>query len=265
MMKNIFKVILLLFVFNFPYLPAYSIEPEMVSIPPGEFIMGGSFGFDDEKPAHTVYLDGYWIGKYEVTNEEYREFVKAASYDEPEGFDDPDYNAPRQPVAGVSWFDAEAFTKWKSRTTGLKYRLPTEAEWEKAARGTDKRRFPWGNKMPGEGGIYRANFRAKDIYSTRGDDGFWDTAPAGSYENGKSPFGVYDMAGNIWEWCSDWFDKDYYKHSPKKNPKGSKYGMFKILRGGSWLNAGRELRVTNRISEFPDDIVINYGFRLARD
>jgi len=214
---------------------------DMVLIPAGEFIMGKDDGEEDEKPAHKVYLDAYWIDKYEVTNEQYAKFLEAVTRskdhskchpNEPKGknhtpkfWKDSRFNQPKQPVVGVDWFDAYAYARWAGK------RLPTEAEWEKAARGTDERDYPWGNDW------------IDDLANVAGD------APmeVGSFPDGVSPYGVLDMAGNVWEWCADWYDE--YSQAAQRNPQGpaaSRQNM-RVVRGGSWNNTPDECRAPYRM------------------
>ena len=193
----------------------------MVLIPAGEFTMGDNTRYNwtfllayniYDGPEHVVYLDTYYIDKYEVTNEQYRTFVEETGYHTPRCWNDARFNRPNQPVVGVTWDDAVAYTTWAGR------RLPTEAEWEKAARGTDKRLWPWGNKFDKE----KCNVWESLIKETK---------HIGSYENNKSPYGCYDMAGNVWEWCADYYDQNYYHVSPSENPQGPETGQQRIIRG----------------------------------
>ena len=209
----------------------------MVFVPAGEFIMGtsdteidefnrkygwGKDWFQAEKPQRRVYLDAFYIGKYEVTNAEYKECVDAGACDPPSNnssytrgsyYGNPEYG--NYPVIWVSWHDAEAYCEWKGK------RLPTEAEWEKAARGTDGRMYPWGNEAPDE---TKLNY-AENVY---------DTTAVGSYPDGASPYGAMDMAGNVYEWVADLSDADYYSKAPERNPQGPDSGVGGVVRGGSW-------------------------------
>jgi formylglycine-generating enzyme required for sulfatase activity len=230
----------------------------MVLIPAGEFTMGSPTGEGKsaEHPQHTVYLDAFYIDKYEVTNAQYKKFMDAKGHPDPRFWQDNKFNAPNQPVVGVSWFDAEAYCKWAGK------RLPTEAEWEKAARGTDGRKYPWGNEAPNAGGIWRANYDPGDDAA----DGFAYTAPVGSFPAGVSPYGIHDMAGNMLEWCADWGDNNYYSVSPKNNPKGPSSGKYRVLRGGSWFNyLVNLLRAAFRGWDDPDLGYDYFGFRCALD
>jgi formylglycine-generating enzyme required for sulfatase activity len=226
---------------------------ELVEIPAGEFAMGSTeeevnailaFGSPikrewivGEKPQHTVYLDTYYIGKTPVTAGQYKQFCAATGYampPEPGGkvgiFDVPHFNPhwskDDHPIVNVSWNDAVAYCKWLSKETGYAVSLPTEAQWEKAARGKDGRRYPWGPNW--DDGSKCANSVAPNNLGS--------TMPVGSYPLGASPYGVLDMAGNVWQWCSDWFDAGYYQGSPDRNPTGPANGQYRVLRGGSWRN-----------------------------
>jgi formylglycine-generating enzyme required for sulfatase activity len=239
--------------------------PEWVLVPAGEFEMGsdGASADSDEKPMHKVHLDSFYIGKYEVTNRQYETFVDATGHRAPENCCDPRYNVWRAkdplpgtneiPVVNVSWDDAAAFCKWAGG------RLPTEAEWEKAARGTDGRKYPWGND-PVTGN--RANYGIENVT-------FWEgpatLAKKDQYEFGKSPYGAYEMAGNVWEWVQDFYDPDYYKNGLAKNPTGPASGKDRVIRGGSWQNTPEILRSSNRNKSAQDDRRVYVGIRCAKD
>jgi formylglycine-generating enzyme required for sulfatase activity len=224
-------------------------------------------GSYDEKPPHKVYLDGYWMGKYEVTFAQYDKYCEETGKKKPS---DEGWGRGNRPVIYVSWDDAKEYCDWLSNKTGLKFKLPTEAQWEKAARGADSRKYPWGNSSTsGE----KANFadkqewlKEKDSWADKDiDDGYAYTAPVGSYPRGASPYGLFDMAGNVWEWCSDWYDSDYYKKSPGNNPTGPKSGTYRVVRGGSWDYYARDLRCANRFYDGPSDRYSDHGFRLCQD
>jgi formylglycine-generating enzyme required for sulfatase activity len=234
-------------------------HPGMVRVPAGTFLMGSpdGTGSNGEHPQHSVYLDEFWIDQYEVTNRQYRQFcdAKGRTYPSDPGFSDmSDYftNYPDYPVVNVSWEDANAYAQWAGK------RLPTEAEWEKAARGTDGRKYPWGNDEPDAGGFYRANWGEGGKR-----DGFKYTSPVGSYERGKSLYGCYDMAGNVWEWCADWYDENYCGRSPENNPQGPSSGSYRVFRGGGWGYNADWLRCAIRYWCEPGDRDLNLGFRCA--
>jgi formylglycine-generating enzyme required for sulfatase activity len=195
----------------------------MVFIPEGEFTMGSNTGDDDEKPPHPVFLDAFWIDKFEVTNTQYAMCLNAGVCKPPSSnnsntrngyFGIPQFN--NYPVVYVSWEDANRYCGWAGK------RLPTEAEWEKAARGTDSRVYPWGNTFD------------KNLLNSY-ESGKGDTTAVGSYPpNSASPYGAMDMAGNVWEWVADWYGDNYYTTSPRNNPKGLLSGQYRVLRGGAW-------------------------------
>ena len=222
----------------------------MFYIPAGEFTMGSNNAYNDESPVHTVYLDAYYMDKYEVTNAQYEEFMKATERSAPEHWNDSQFNAPVQPVVGVTWKDAEAYCKWAGK------RLPTEAEWEKAARGTDGRKYPWGNERP------TCEYAVTDLVGSGcGENRTWSV---GSKPKGVSPYGVHDMAGNVWEWVNDWYDSEYYSKSPNRNPTGPNSGTDKGLRGGSWYTLPLFLRAALRSWSNPDLRDVSIGFRCSR-
>lgn len=249
---------------------------DFVYIPAGAFKMGDTFGdgLPRERPAHTVDLDAFYIAKYETTNAQWRKFRDDPGYDDvkywPNGKvvrkDQVSYwmNASNHgggtpdsddyPVMGVNWDSATAYCNWVSAKTGKKYRLPTEAEWEKAARGTDQRRYPWGNEIEHAD----ANYVGTQKMDT--------SMKVGSFPKGVSPYGVYDMAGNISEWCSDWYSRDYYSVSPKKNPKGPATGAYKVVRGGSFFLEALDMRTYARSAAWPSFLAHRMiGFRAARE
>lgn len=220
-------------------------DVEMVVVPAGEFWMGTEDGNDDDKPRHRVDLDTYYIDRHEITNALYQRFTDAANRPAPRFRNHSHLNGASQPVVGVSWDDAGAYCRWVGK------RLPTEAEWEKAARGEDGRTYPWGDRWDSG----RANSKESQ----------WNRpAPVGSYPSGVSPYGAYDMAGNVWEWVADWYAKDYYERSPRRNPQGPATGSWKILRGGAWGYLPSLLRTTARLSIMPDLRNTVVGFRCAK-
>jgi len=243
----------------------------MVLIPAGEFQMGDSLdGMSWALPVHTVYLDAFYMDVYEVTNAQYKKFVQATGHREPEGiifvndpWQDKNYNGDNQPVVCVSWEDAKAYAEWAGK------RLPTEAEWEKVARGgLAGKRFVWGDEVPPPKNA--GNFADETTKKTfpgwliiNGyDDGYAYTAPVGKFT--PNGYGLYDMAGNVWEWCADWYDSNYYAISPKSNPTGPNSGSYRVLRGGSWYSFGSDLRVANRLNFYPDGYGYYVGFRCVQ-
>jgi formylglycine-generating enzyme required for sulfatase activity len=233
----------------------------VVLIPAGSFPMGVPHGDRDggrdEYPRHDVYVDAFYIDKFEVTNGQYLAFVKATGHRVPQNPNNPTRNLWQgdtisealvdRPVINVDWADAVAYCSWAGK------RLPTEAEWEKAAKGTSDRRFPWGNVEPTNKHL---NFNQRWI-------GEKTLMPVGSYEAGKSPFGVYDMAGNVWEWVQDWYDPKYYEKSPAKNPKGPETGTRRVLRGSGWQNETPTVRIFTRVDSDPTVRNESTGFRCA--
>ena len=257
------------------YTPAGT-RTEMVLAPKGKFTMGSENGSSNERPVHTVYLDGYYIDRYEVTNEQFKAFVAATGYkttaermglgyvlvgSERKELRGADWRHPRgpgddlsdrmdHPVVQVSCYDGQAYCTWAGK------RLPTEAEWEKAARGTDGRMYPWGDEWDPA----RLNWEEGGVL-----DGFVYTAPAGKYPAGTSPYGVHNMAGNVLEWCADRYDNAYYSKSPGQNPQGPSDGDFRVLRGGSWYGTRYGARCTLRHKPLaPSGRSDLIGFRCAR-
>jgi formylglycine-generating enzyme required for sulfatase activity len=222
----------------------------MLLIPASEFTMGSNDGENDEKPPHQVYLDAFYIDKFEVTTPSYAKFIEAAGGVLPKFWEGvmPGGEGDR-PVVGIDWNNAAAYCQWVGK------RLPTEAEWEKAARGFDGRIYPWGHESPTK---LNANF-AKTNWK-----GYSTLVPVGKLEGGKSPYGIYDMAGNVYEWVADWYDKDFYRSSPDRNPTGPKSGQFKVLRGGSWSVNAFSLRSTARTYFTPTHRYNFIGFRCAK-
>lgn len=228
-------------------------DAPMVMIAAGEFAMGvdGTIGLDDERPRHTVRLDAYLMDLYEVTTSRYARFLAVTRHTPPWLWDMVNLAIHGdRPVIGVDWHDADAYCRWAAK------RLPTEAEWEKAARGADERQFPWGNQAPT---AELANFAvgARFSYSQA-------LMPVGRYEKGKSPFGLFDMAGNVWEWVQDWYKAAYYEESPARNPTGPEEGQFKVLRGGSWSELPKYLLTYGRFKLPPATQNSYTGFRCAK-
>lgn len=217
----------------------------LVCVPAGEFTMGNDYCW---APIHKVYLDEYWIGKAPVTLAQFEAFVKASGYRFT--FRQNLKVKANHPVTDVTWRDAHAFCMWLAQKSGINVRLPSEAEWEKAARGTDGREYPWGNEAPH--GL--CNYF----------DMIEDTTPVGNYSpDGDSPFGCVDMAGNVWEWTGDYFAYEYYNTGPFKNPTGPENGEHMVKRGGSWKRNPLDCRSAWRGFDSPNNKEPDYGFRLA--
>jgi formylglycine-generating enzyme required for sulfatase activity len=223
---------------------------EMVGVPAGEFTMGSNKGRADEGPPHSVYLDAFYIDKFEVTNAQYRMCVNAGICvrpAKPEYYDNLDLE--QHPVVNVTRSWVKTYCGWAGK------RLPTEAEWEKAARGTDGRTYPWGEGIDCEHAQYK--------------DCGGQTVPVGSKPEGASPYGAQDMAGNVWEWVSDRYEEDYYQTSPESNPKGpetwSAWMDAWVIRGGSWSEESAYVRSSYRSWYNPDAQYYNLGFRCVRD
>lgn len=235
----------------------------MVLIPAGPFLMGSNEGLPNERPEHTVTLQAFYMDRYEVTAGRYQKFLEFGKQEIPPVLDDDAVSSlDDRPVVGVTWNEAANYCKWAGR------RLPTEAEWEKAARGTDGRRYPWGHMQPF---VDIANYNR----------GIWVSeaitlVPVGSglegmsvrhglKEGGRSPYGLFHMAGNAAEWVNDWYDREYYQKSPDTNPPGPSAGEKRVLRGGSWADLPTALRVTARFSAEPEFEDRTVGFRCAMD
>jgi formylglycine-generating enzyme required for sulfatase activity len=212
---------------------------------------------DDEAPVHEVRLGAYQIGRYPVTVRDFKRFVEADGYKVvgwwqaggfgqrklPEGWENQ-LSHPNRPVVGVSWFEAAAYCRWAG------HRLPTEAQWERAARGTEGRRFPWGSE-PAE--PERLNYGGNVGHPS----------PVGIYPLGATPEGIHDMAGNVWQWCQDWYAADYYTKSPSITPSGPNTGEFRVLRGGSWFDDAGDARSAFRVDVRPVYRNLYVGFRVV--
>ena len=235
----------------------------MVIVPEGEFPMGvpkaARDGGVDERPNHDVFVDTFYIDKYEVTNGRYLQFITDTGHRTPQHPSDPSKGLwqgntmPESvvdlPVINVDWYDAKSYCEWAEK------RLPTEAEWEKAAKGPNDWRFPWGDLEPTDRHLnYNQVWRGEATL-----------VPVGIYEAGKSPYGAYDMAGNVWEWVADWYDPQYYSNSPASNPKGPTTGTHKVLRSSGWQVETPQVRIFTRIKMDPLGRNNSTGFRCAKD
>lgn len=226
-------------------------EPRRVQIAAGWFSMGSCSGQAVEGPVHRVWVDSFAIAATQVTVAEYARFLDATQRVPPPFWGDPNFFHPRQPVVAVSWFDATAYCAWLAAMTGSPYRLPTEAEWERAARGgAEEMDFPWGNQPP----------ESRPAYHSR-----WKTGPEPVGQSQPNAYGLSEMCENVHEWCSDWFAADYYAVSPDRNPQGPETGQRKASRGGSWRHQIKISRCSARSSIPPEFKYADYGFRVACD
>jgi formylglycine-generating enzyme len=228
-------------------------EPEMIVIPAGECLMGCATGATNERPVHRVWVDRFAFGRYAVTNQLYRVFLEDTGRPAPPGWQDARFNPldqwADQPVTSVSWFDAVAYCAWLSERTSKPFRLPTEAEWECAARGgLEAKLYTWGDEPPQQQPRYAE---------------LWRTGP--ERVGGREPngFGLCDIAENVHEWCADWYDADYYSIAPLRNPPGPPTGVRRASRGGSWRHQIKIARVAARSSLPPTYQYSDYGFRCA--
>jgi formylglycine-generating enzyme required for sulfatase activity len=227
------------------------LEPALVAIPAGSFLMGSESGQDNERPIHRVQVDGFLLAACQVTNREFGIFLRATGSIPPPFWEDPNFSHPDQPVVGVSWFEAVRYCEWLAATTAKKYRLPTEAEWERAARGgRESLQFPWGNEPP----------QSQPRYELR-----WLRGPEPVGQSAPNPYGLHEMCENVHEWCSDWYDAAYYANSPDRNPLGPPSGTRRSSRGGSWRHHIKIARCSARSSIPPAFQYADYGFRVACD
>ncbi|MEE8586710.1 MAG: formylglycine-generating enzyme family protein [Acidobacteriota bacterium] len=232
-----------------PEMPSM-IEPQLVRIPSGSFRMGSQEGAQNERPVHQVRVDEFAIAVHPVTNREYSRFLKATGHPPPAHWSDPGFDHPDQPVVSVNWFDAEAYCSWLKRESGKPYRLPSEAEREKAARGgVEGKSYPWGDELP-------------DWMNPQGR-GRDHERPDRAAQDPPNGFGLHNMGDLVHEWCSDWYDAGYYQASPSRNPKGPSSGVRRASRGGSWRHHVKVSRCAARSSIPPDRTFSDYGFRVA--
>ena len=254
-------------------------QPSLARIPAGEFLMGSPDAGADERPVHRVHVSEFFIGRFAVTNDEYARFVRATGHPAPavralplvtaNGRDaafrdlaqpyvwedgEPPPGRGSHPVVLVRYDDAVAFCQWMSAALGREVRLPTEAEWEKAARGSlEGRRYPWGDDIDPAKGNYLADPSVKNQRGTR---------PTGTYP--PNGYGLCDVAGNVWEWVSDWYASDYYGTGDVRDPRGPESGTLRLMRGGSWVNADvNMLRCSYRHTVPPDTYAHSIGFRIV--
>ena len=225
---------------------AFTVTP-VVQIEAASFLMGSDIGQENERPVHRVDLDAFAIGLDQVTNLEYDFFVQGTGRSPLSHREEPQFDDPRQPVVAVSWFDAVSYCEWLGSQTGRRFRLPTEAEWECAARGgVAGKLYPWGDD--------------RLDHDTR-----WIRGPEVARSGAPNGYGLYGMCENVHEWCSDWYRPDYYAASPQRNPRGPETGVRRASRGGSWRHHIKVTRCAARSSLPPDLRYTDYGFRLACD
>jgi formylglycine-generating enzyme len=206
-------------------------------------------GQDNERPVHRVWVDEFLLAACQVTNAEYARFLRATENLPPPLWNDPNFNCPEQPVVSVSWFEAEKYCEWLATATGQSFRLPTEAEWERAARGgIEGKLCPWGDAPP----------QLLPDYDKR-----WLTGPEPVGRYAPNAFGLYDICENVHEWCSDWYQANYYAISPERNPRGPESGARRVSRGGSWRHHIKVSRCAARSSIPPQFQYADYGFRVA--
>ncbi len=211
--------------------------------------MGWDGGRDDERPAHRVWVDAFELAAYQTTNAEYAHFLQDARHTPPPFWEDLNFSDPAMPVVAVSWIDAAAYCSWLSAKYGKVYRLPTEAEWERAARGgVEGEIFPWGNCAPEDVPNYMSRWKS-------------GPEPVGLYE--PNSYGLYNLGDNVHEWCADWYDANYYAVSPERNPQGPPSSPRRASRGGSWRHHIKVTRTAARSSIPPEFKYADYGFRVA--
>jgi iron(II)-dependent oxidoreductase len=234
--------------------PATVPSLELIAVPGGDFLMGCETGRDEEQPVHRVWVDEFLLSVYPVRNRDYRAYLEATGHPAPPLWSDANFSHPDQPVAAVSWFEAVKYCEWLSSVTGKSYRLPTEAEWERAARaGTEGALYTWGDEPPSAHAAYVSRWGGEVVA----------TWPVGEGE--PNAWGFYELGENVHEWCADWFQKDYYAVSPEKNPRGPATGERRASRGGSWRHHIKVSRCAARSSIPPQFQYADYGFRVACD
>jgi formylglycine-generating enzyme len=232
--------------------------PTLVTIPAGWFQMGCAAGRDplsqdSERPVHRVWVDEFLLAACQVTNADYLRFVRSAGGPAPPFSRDPNLSHPQQPVVAISWHEATSYCEWLSASTGKKCRLPTEAEWERAAcGGREGALYPWGNTPP----------QSLPDYAER-CEAHWKAGPEPVGRRGPNGYGLYNMCDNVHEWCSDWYSSDYYAISPERNPRGPETGERRSSRGGSWRHHIKMSRCAARSSIPPEFQYADYGFRVA--
>jgi len=229
-------------------------EPRCVPIPAGWFLMGCEIGQDEERPIHRVWVDAFEMAACQVRHRDYEAFLESSGHPPPPHWRDADFSDPEQPVVAVSWVESSKYCEWLSRQSGRRYRLPTEAEWERAARGgRESDLYVWGDEPPGAHAEYRRRW------------GGTVTGPLPVARAEPNPYGLFDIGENVHEWCADWFAKNYYARSPERNPTGPDAGERRASRGGSWRHQIKVSRCAARSSIPPQFQYADYGFRVVRD
>ena len=220
----------------------------MILIPAGWFWMGSDHHYEWERPRHRVWLDAFEIARCPVTRREYAVFLRETGHSEPAGWHDPNFNDDEQPVVGVNWFSAASYCEWLSKSQGKTFRLPTEAEWEKACRGElDAAEYAWGDQPPGEIDYFQGEWKSPK--------------PVGKWR--PNGYGLSNIGDNVHEWCIDWYAADYYASSPERNPTGPENGTRRVSRGGSWRHQIKASRAAHRSSLPPEYQYTDYGFRIV--
>jgi formylglycine-generating enzyme required for sulfatase activity len=230
------------------------VEPACVAIPGGWFLMGCETGRDEEKPVHRVWVDSFEMAARQVTNRDYAAFMEDTHRRPPKHWTDVEFSHPDQPVVAISWLDASAYCQWLSKRTGRDYRLPAEAEWERAALGgaATSILYPWGDTPPAEHEEYRQRWSGTV------------TGPLPVAMGTPNGYGLYDIGENVHEWCGDWYHPGYYARSAERNPRGPDTGTRKASRGGSWRHHIKASRCAARSSIPPEFEYADYGFRVVR-
>jgi sulfatase modifying factor 1 len=225
-----------------------TVDMGMVSIPEGWFLMGAESRYQWERPVHRVWIDRFAIASTPVTRGEYARFLEQSGHAEPAGWTESPFRSADQPVVGVNWFAAVAYCEWLSKTLGSLYRLPTEAEWEKACRGgIDAAEYAWGNESPDSFEYFHGEWKGP--------------RPVAQWR--PNAYGLFNMGDNVHEWCSDWYSGDYYTVSPERNPQGPEEGSRRVSRGGSWRHQIKASRAAHRSSLPPGYAYTDYGFRIC--
>jgi len=216
--------------------------------------MGCETGQEEERPVHRVWADAFEMAIFQVRNRDFAVFLEVTGHPAPPQWDEPNFNHPDQPAVAVNWIEAAKYCEWLSQVSGRHYRLPSEAEWERAARGgAEGLLYPWGNDPPQSRAAYRRRWGG-DV-----------KGPLLVGEDAPNPFGIYDLCENVHEWCGDWFGRDYYSRAPQRNPRGPSSGERRASRGGAWRHHVKVSRCAARSSIPPMLQYADYGFRVVRE